>query len=79
MTSSNPKTFIVAYIDWFDYNLILERITASSWEDAVVQHSKYPFKDSETDAPNAVITDADAFKQECFDCDCMMSWIEVTS
>lgn len=79
MTSSNPtKTFIVGHIDWFKYDLVLERIEALSWQEAVVQHSHYPFKDSETDAPTMILTDADVFKQECFDADCMMSWIEVT-
>lgn len=76
MTSS--KTFIVGHIDWMDHELLLERITASSWQHAVVQHSHYPFKDPETDAPNMILVDEEAFKQECFDCACMMSWIEVT-
>lgn len=87
MTSSNNKTFIVGHIDWSDHELILERCCGPTWQDAIIAHSKYPFMkcDEETGEqieptecePVDPNEDEETFKQKCFDCDCMMSWIEV--
>jgi len=69
------KTFIVAYINWFDHELVQERVTAEDWRDAFTKHSKanelWPTKASVPD-------DAEEARQHCFDCDCMMDAFEVT-
>jgi len=70
------KTFIVAYIDWYTHELVLERIHAASWQTAAALHSKYPWR-NEAQGDPLTFTSSDAFKQECFDCDCMMNWIEI--
>lgn len=69
------KTFVVGHIDWFDHNLTLEKITAVDWLGAVQAHSKFPFEAPKdySEASHAPET----FKQLCFDCDCMMNWIEI--
>ena len=65
------KTFIVGHIDWFNHDLILERISAINWQHAVAAHSKFPWTGT------VPTTDPETFKQQCFDGDCMMDWIEV--
>lgn len=72
------KTFVVGYIDWSDHELTLERIEAPTWQQAVMNHTKFPWrkKDGQVAEPYRP-TEEEAFKQACFDCDCMMSWIEV--
>lgn len=68
--------FVVGYIDWFDHNLKLELIEADTWREAVSSHSSFPWKE-EGYTPN--MKDPEAFKHECFDADCMMSWLELPS
>ena len=65
---SEGMTWVVGWIDWFDHELVLEQVTASNWQEAVIQHSKFPF-------PRCVRLDnAEEFKERCFDVDCMMNW-----
>lgn len=68
--------FVVGYIDWFNNELTLEQIKAETWQEAVQKHTKYPF--STDDYILSKLTCPETFKQECFNCDCMMSWIEVS-
>lgn len=80
------KTFIVAFIDWNDNSIILEKIEAADWMRAVEFHSKYPYKLADSDnfiKVEDVVQEypeqvpEEAFKQCCFDCDTMMNWIEI--
>jgi hypothetical protein len=66
-----PK-YVVGHIDWFDHELTLEIIDAPTWREAWAKHSKFPW--TENDGPSADLASA---QQACFDCDCMMSHIEV--
>lgn len=69
-------TYVVGHIDWSENELRLEQIDAHTWQDAVRTHSKFPWA-GEADVDQPSLQDAEAFKQQCFDCDCMMNWIEV--
>lgn len=64
--------FIVGHIDWFEHELVLEKIEAPDWQHAIALHSKWTADNG--DVPNL---SPEAFKQHCFDLDSMMSWIEV--
>jgi len=71
-------TFVVGHINWSENELRLEKIEAQSWQTAVSVHSKFPWKDeAQGDQPD--MSDPEQFKQTCFDCDCMMNWLEVQS
>jgi hypothetical protein len=72
------KSFIVGHIDWSENELRLEHHMGEDWRAAVAQHSKYPWREYPQD--DELFTsrlNPEAFKQTCFDCDCMMSWIEI--
>lgn len=68
--------FVVGHIDWSENDLRLEKVEAKTWQEAVQKHSKYPWQDEAADDKPS-LQNPEAFKQQCFDCDCMMSWIEV--
>ncbi len=70
------KTFVVAYINWFDYTLHLERIEANDWREAWAKHTKGPWVTHAADM-NPVPLNYEAAKQYCFDCDFAMNHIEV--
>lgn len=85
---TKPKVlvWIVGFIDFFNHELKLERIEAATWQDAVVQHSMYPYKGTENSdeiLPQELslryeeLEPEESFKQSCFDCDSMMNWIEL--
>ena len=80
------KNFVVGHIDFFNHELTLEKIQAETWQLAVIEHSKYPYKgsdDSPMCRPEGLretypdMEEDEAFRQACFDCDSMMSWIEI--
>lgn len=72
------KQFVVAFIDWSDNELRLEKVEAADWRNAVHKHTKYPWHGELQDDPLAVGSlSEDDFKQQCFDCDCLMNWIEL--
>jgi len=80
------KQFIVGFIDWSNHELILERIEALFWQEAVIKHSKYPYAPTmqrDLITPNQLASEypevsiEEGFRQTCFDCDCMMNWIEI--
>lgn len=82
------KTFIVGYTDLYCHELTLERIEAATWQDAVCQHSKYPYQGTEGGDNDYVSPDElskrypdlepeQSFRQCCFDCDSMMNWVEI--
>lgn len=64
--------FIVGHVDWYDHNLVLEKIEAPTWREAWMKHSKNPFEGVQDINPS--IEEA---KQECFNQDCMMGHIEL--
>lgn len=66
-------TFIIAYIDWFGHELILEKHQGKDWREAVVKHSKIRSGWFDPEA----FTSERTFKKACFDQDCMMAWIEI--
>lgn len=84
--------FVVGYLNFFDHEMLLQVIEASDWKEAVVKHSKYPyapqlpvgeFVGSPVETPEELsakypeLQPEAAFHQCCFDCDCMMNWVEV--
>jgi hypothetical protein len=84
MTSSNlptSRTWIVAHIEWSNNELLLEKVEAPTWREAVQKHSKYPWAgEPEEEQPTAIRASFGeaVFQDECFDCDCMMAWIDIT-
>ena len=61
------KLYVVAYIDWYDHELITEEVYANSKEEAMMSHSKIMRYDySEIDKTE------EALKQFFFDCDSMV-------
>ena len=66
------KNFVVSYIDWFDYNLEMKKVSAENKLDAILSYAKEKgFKDiPEVDS-------IEDFQKYCFDWDCMMNAIEI--
>lgn len=67
------KTFVVAYIDWFDYNLKMTDIRAESEIRALYIAADY----FGLDTSDLHTIDPKEFKQFCFNCDCMMEAYEI--
>ena len=59
--------YAVSYIDWVDYELIIEFHEATSAVEAMKMHSKI----NDCDIIRAIHT-AEDFKRFCFDCDSMV-------
>jgi hypothetical protein len=72
------KTFVVAYCDWFEHELILEKVQAPDWRGAVSLHSK-SFWTTDPRAEGRILCpeNKDEMQQGCWDADCMMNVIEV--
>lgn len=74
--TSKSKTWVVGHIEWGNNELILERVEAATWQEAVQKHSLFPFEDEDVEFMSTI--SEEDFRQRCFDCDSMMNWIEVT-
>ena len=80
------KRFVVTVGCLFDNVLTQEVIEANTWQEAVLKHSKYPYRGKDENEQDKVADLAkqypnpeedEAFKQACFDCDTLIDWIEV--
>lgn len=86
------KRFAVGFADLGNVDLNIIIIDAIDWKDAVMVHPNYPYR-QQYESDNTVATPAtpiseliarypdlseeEAVKQCCFDCDCLMGWTEI--
>lgn len=86
------KRFAVGFADLDNVDLNVIIIDATDWKDAVMVHPNYPYRQqyesdntvampgtpiSELIARYPDLSEKEAVKQCCFDCDCLMGWIEI--
>ena len=84
--------FVVGYINFSDNEMLLKVVEASDWREAVVKHPNYPYAPQlpaggdpgspletpeELSAKYSELQPEVAFRQCCFDCDCMMNWVQI--
>lgn len=73
--------FVVAYMSYFDNELILEQITAENWRDAVCKHSKTMFTCVDNGRKDQIVLTEkmtiEEMKQIAFDCDVQMAVIQI--
>lgn len=67
------KTFVVAYINWFDNDLKMTKVEDESAIKALYTGAYI----NGLDTSDLHTVDPEEFKQFCFDCDCMMEVYEV--
>ena len=68
-----PK-YVVASIDFLENEIHLEIITANTWQEAWVAHSKSLWDKDDTTLEGLSLEEA---KEICFNSDCMMNHIEI--
>ena len=80
------KRFVVAIACHPATLIKQEVIEANTWQEAVLKHSKYPYRGRDESEQDTVadlskqypdLEEDEAFKQACFDCDTLIDWIEV--
>ncbi len=86
------KRFAVGFMDYGNNDLQIVVIDATHWKYAVMAHPNYPYcqqqlppgEDGESFTPISELiarypdlSEEEAVKQCCFDCDCLMGWIEL--
>jgi hypothetical protein len=71
------KKFVIGYVNFYDNNLILELIEAESEHQARWQHSSLQSADWEGCNQDTHQMTPDEFQQWCFDCDMLISSIEI--
>ena len=68
------KKFAVGYMNYFDYELIIEIIEAENWQDALWQHSKLKEDDWNKERFGNTLNEA---KIEAFNCDMLIDVVEI--
>lgn len=64
--------FAVAWINWFDNDLVIEQVWAKTWREAIFAHSKTQFISLEE-----IPEDIEEAKRLAFDMDAMFDVMEV--
>lgn len=85
------KRFAIGFMDYGNNDLQVVIIDAIDWKQAVMAHPNYPYGAqseasieitpatpiSELIARYSELSEEEAVKQCCFDCDCLMGWVEI--
>ena len=86
------KRFAIAFMNYSDNDLQVVVIEGTDWKYAVMAHPNYPYRKqqlppgeddnsfipiSELIAHYPNLSEEEAVKQCCFDCDCLMGWVEL--